>query len=107
MSGTIAIGWLGPTNDHWEWILSHFREVTLLTECNVRDWVLLQSHALGSNKLARPALLVAIESRFDCAIDFVLGFEQTVAPKDNKPQTMPWCVLLGDDWVGHRRTYPL
>ena len=107
MSGSITIGWFGPTNDHWEWILGHFRDVTLLTARNVEDWVLLQSNALRSNKLARPALLVAIESRFDPAIDFLMGLEQTVAPTDNKTQTMPWCIMLGDDWVGHRRTYPL
>ena len=107
MSGSITIGWFGPTNDYWEWILGHFRDVSLLTARNVEDWVLLQSNALRSNKLARPALLVAIESRFDPAVDFIRGYEQAVAPKDNKTQTLPWCVLLGDDWVGHRRTYPL
>ena len=108
MSGSIAIGWFGPTNDQWEWILGHFREVSMLTDQNVEDWLLSQSNALRSNKLvSKPALLVAIESRFDPAVDFVKGLEQTVAPTDGKSLTIPWCVLLGDDWVGHRRTYPL
>ena len=108
MSGSIAIGWFGPTNDYWDWILGHFREVSLLTDRNVEDWVLSQSNALRSNTFeSRPTLLVAVESRFEPAVDFVKEREQTVAPKERETRTVPWSVLLGDDWVGHRRTHPL
>ncbi len=108
MSDSIGIGWFGPTHDHWDWILGHFREVTLLTDRNVEDWIFLQSQASGSDRPgATHALLVAIESRFEPAVGFVKGLEQPVAPMDLKTLAMPWCVLLGDDWVGHRRTFPL
>lgn len=108
MSDAIGIGWFGPTHDHWDWILGHFREVTLLTDRNVQDWVFLHSQAAGLNGSGPThALLIAIESRFESAVDFVKGLEQPVAPVDWKTCAMPWCVLLGDDWVGHRRTFPL
>ena len=108
MSDAIAIGWFGPTHDHWDWILGHFREVTLLTDRNVEDWVFLQSQASSSDTSGPPhALLVAIESRFEPAVNFVKGLEQPVAPVGLKTCAMPWGVLLGDDWVGHRRTFPL
>ena len=108
MSDSIAIGWFGPTHDHWDWILGHFREVTLLTDRNVEDWISLHSQAADSNgpRLTH-ALLIAMESRFESAVDFVKGLEQPVAPVDLKNCAVPWCVLLGDDWVGHRRTFPL
>ena len=110
MSDSIAIGWFGPTHDHWDWILGHFREITLLTDRNVEDWVFLQSQSQSSSSdTAGPphALLVAIESRFEPAVDFVKGIEQPVAAVDVKTCAIPWGVLLGDDWVGHRRTFPL
>ena len=108
MSDSIAIGWFGPTHDHWEWILDHFRDVTLLTDRNVEDWIILQSKASGSDSLGPThALLVAIESRFESTVEFVKSLEQPVTPVDLKTCAMPWCVLLGDDWVGHRRTFPL
>ncbi len=108
MSDSIAIGWFGPTHDHWDWILGHFREVTLLTDQNVEDWVFLQSRAASSDTPGPPqALLVAIESRFEPAVNFVKGLEQPVAPVGVKTCAIPWGVLLGDDWVGHRRTFPL
>ena len=108
MSDSIAIGWFGPIHDHWDWILGHFREVTLLTDRNVEDWISLHSQAADSNgpRLTH-ALLIAMESRFESAVDFVKGLEQPVAPVDLKTCAMPWGVLLGDDWVGHRRTFPL
>ena len=100
MSDSIAIGWFGPTHDHWDWILGHFRDVTVLADRDVEDWVFLHSQSSGSDRtMPTHALLVALESRFEPAVDFVKRRDQ--------PCSMPWCVLLGDDWVGHRRTFPL
>lgn len=108
MSDSISIGWFGPTHNQWDWILGHLRQVTLLTERNVGDWFASQSHASHSNQAnSTPVLIAAIESRFEPAVDLVKSLDQSVVPNPTKALSMPWCGLLGDDWVGHRRTYPL
>ncbi len=108
MSDSIEIGWLGPTHNHWDWIIGHFRQVTFLTERNVEDWIVSKSQAaqLGHAN-STPVLLAAIESRFEPLMDVVRGFEKNLAPITSHASSMPWCLLLGDDWVGHRRTFPL
>ena len=98
MSESMPIGWLGPTNDHWSWILGHFRDVSIILPRNIEEWVIAKSRA---------TLFIAIESRFDPVLDLVRRLEKTIAPIDDKTRAMPWCLLLGSDWVGHRRTYPL
>ena len=98
MSDSIPIGWLGPTNDHWGWILSHFRNVSTLMPKDMEEWITSQTGAL---------LIVAIESRFDPAIEFVQQLEKSFTPIDDKTRAMSCCLLLGSDWAGHRRTDPL
>ena len=98
MSESISIGWLGPTNDHWGWILGHFRDATILSTLNVDDWI---ASPRGE------ALFIAIESRFDPVLELVRRLEKSIATIDDKTRVMPWCALLGGDWAGHRRTFPL
>ena len=98
MSESISIGWLGPTNDHWDWILSHFLDTTILSSRNIEDWIASQCGG---------CLFIAIESRFDSVLEWVRRFEKTNAAIDDKTRVMPWCALLGGDWAGHRRTFPL
>ncbi len=108
MSDSISIGWFGPTHNQWDWILGHFHRVTLLTDRNVEDWITSQSQASHSNPAnSPPVLIAAIESRFEPALEFVKSLDPSVAANPTKALSLPWCVLLGDDWVGHRRTYPL
>ena len=106
MSDSISIGWYGPSHDYCGWILSHFRDVTLLTDQNVEDWLALQSkrsdHASHSS-----ALLIAIDSRVEPEIGLIKQIEQNIAPADGKTRAVPTGIILGDDWVGHRRTNPL
>ena len=106
MSDSISIGWYGPSNDYWGWILGHFRDVTLLTDRNVEDWLALQSQTSNHASQAS-ALLLAIDSRVEPEIDRIKNFEQNVAPATEAVRAVPTGVLLGDDWVGHRRTNPL
>ncbi len=98
MSESISIGWLGPTNDPWGWILSHFLDTTILSSRNIEDWIASQC---GS------CLFIAIESRFDPVLELVRRLEKTLATIDDKTKVMAWCALLGGDWAGHRRTFPL
>ena len=72
MSDSISIGWYGPSNDYWGWILGHFRDVTLLTDRNVEDWLALQSQTSNHASQAS-ALLLAIDSRVEPEIDRALG----------------------------------
>jgi hypothetical protein len=106
MSDSISIGWYGPSNDYWGWILGHFRDVTLLTERNVADWLAFPSPASDHANRAS-ALLIAIDSRAEPEIAFLQQFEPNVAPGSKGKRAIPTGVLLGDDWVGHRRTHPL
>ncbi len=105
MNETIAIGWLGPTNNYWGWILGHFRDVSLLTERNFEAWLASQSQSVPDDK-RRSALLVAVESRFSDTLDLWHAIEQTDEP-EKRARMVTVCGLLGDDWVGHRRTFPL
>lgn len=106
MSESISIGWYGPSNDNWGWILGHFRDVTLLTDRNVEDWLAFQSQASDQASQAS-ALLIAIDSRVEPEIGLIKQLEENVAPGNGKVRAVPTGVLLGDDWVGHRRTNPL
>ena len=106
MSESISIGWYGPSNDYWGWILSHFRDVTLLTDRNVEDWLAFQSQASDQASHAS-ALLIAIDSRVEPETGLIKQLEQNVAPGNGAARAVPTGVLLGDDWVGHRRTNPL
>ncbi len=108
MSQSIAIGWLGPTHDCWHWILSHFRDVTLLTDRSAPSWLELQSQASSeSEPRVNAVLLLALESRSDDRLQFLGQFEQHVAPNSSVAKSVALGVLLGNDWVGHRRTFPL
>ena len=108
MSDSISIGWFGPTHNQWDWILGHFHHVTFLTERNVEDWLASQSQASEANQTnATPVFIAVIESRFEPAMDLVKGLNEAIISNSTKALSIPWCVLLGDDWVGHRRTYPL
>ncbi len=106
MSDSISIGWYGPSNDYWGWILGHFRDVTLLTDRSVGDWLAFQSQ-VSDHASRASALLIAIDSRVEPEIGLIKQLEQNVAPGDGKVRAVPTGVLLGDDWVGHRRTNPL
>lgn len=106
MSDSISIGWYGPNNDHWGWILSHFRDATLLTDRNLEDWLAFQSRPSNHSRQAS-ALIIAIESRAEPELSLLKNYEQQVAPKFEELRAVPTAVLLGDDWVGHRRTNPL
>jgi len=106
MIDSISIGWYGPSHDYWGWMLSHFRDVTLLTERNVEDWLSFQSQASNQASHAS-ALLIAIDSRIEPEIGLIKQFEQHVAPVDSKTRAVPTGIILGEDWVGHRRTNPL
>lgn len=106
MSESISIGWYGPSNDYWGWILGHFRDVTLLTDRNVEDWLAFQSQVSDHANHAS-GLLIAIDSRVEPEIGLIKQLEQNVAPGNGKVRAVPTGILLGDDWVGHRRTNPL
>ena len=91
-------------------MLGHFCNVVLLTDRNVENWFHSRSElnsksAAESN--ASSVLLVAIESRFDAAMELIKRLEQHAALNDLKEGGLPWAIVLGDDWVGHRRTHPL
>ena len=110
MSDSRTIGWFGSKHAHWEWMLGHFRDVVLLTDRNVEDWFHSQSELRSKSAgetTPLSVLLVAIDSRFDPSLELVKRIEQNAAPNHAKESSVSWAVVLGEDWVGHRRTHPL
>ena len=108
MSDSISIGWFGPTHNQWDWIFGHFRNVTLLTERSVKDWIASQSQASQLRQVdSTPVFIAAIDTRFEPVLDLVKNLDPSLAQNPSDAISIPWCVLLGEDWVGHRRTYPL
>ena len=101
MSSNLSVGWFGPTNDAWEWILGHFEDRIDLREQDISPWLHRSSTVDGlSPHDTQSVLLFACEHRSDSTIDLVKRF-------DAKGISIPWGIVLGTDWSGHRRTLPL
>jgi hypothetical protein len=103
MSQSISIGWLGPQQQQWAWILEHFRNVIPLSDTNVQEWI--EGRASSTQRDCRSCLVIAIDSRFDRSVEWLTEFTQRIA--SSALSALPVCILLGEDWVGHRRTFPL
>lgn len=107
MTTPISIGWFGPQDESWEWILKHFRDVTNLREQDIESW-LAQHRVDGGGEInSRCAFLLASNFRTDPVGELIRRFEQRAAPDSSPIGSVPWCLLLGTDWSGHRRTQPL
>lgn len=107
MTAHASIGWFGPNNDAWEWILKHFHDVKLLREQDINPWIAgHSSRSVSDNADGIPILILASDFRSDPIADLVLNLKPSDAPKPGS-SCVPWCVLLGTDWGGHRRTQPL
>ena len=101
MSSNLSIGWLGPTDDAWEWMLGHFEDRVVLREQDVLPW--LQRSSVGdgvTSANSRSVLLFASEHRSDSTVALIKRLEEHGI-------SVPWSLLLGTDWSGHRRTLPL
>lgn len=113
------LGWCGPTDPAWRSLLdsiptSLLPNIDVLRPCDLIDWFnepteLSQSpkrslKEQGSSK----RLLIACEHRNDPALTLV---DQLLNPKPRSPQKTsyapPFALVLGEDWKGHRRTFPL
>jgi hypothetical protein len=107
MNTATSIAWYGPTNDCWNWILSHFQDVLVLRSQDMDRW--LASHdspsKLGDSK-GNATLILVSEFRSETQVlEFAQRLEQTNTPKSDEGPN--WCLVLGADWAGHRRTLPL
>ncbi len=107
------IGWVGPQNKYWAWILERLPAVEYLSSCH--DWRPETSDDL---------LLVAIDSRVASEWDEISevfqahgGLDSSVAGQSKKSRkkisstasilSSKICLLLGESWAGHRRTQPI
>ena len=110
-----TIGWVGPRDHYWEWIREHLPQVENVPAEQAMDWY----------KLQRGVLAVALDGRQDSRLALVnqlslFSSSPTATSPHAKPKAKravdkdvgpssrsPWFVILGEDWAGHRRTYPL
>ncbi len=109
MTRSIEIGWYGPTHDCWGWTLEHFRDVVVLRQQDIAKWI--EDHSgsrdAGSND-ATALLLFASDHRTDATVDLIRSLDLKHATTETTSQsTLPWGLVLGTDWSGHRRTQPL
>lgn len=101
MNKPLEIGWCGPTNECWEWILSHFQDSVVLRQQDIQPWIQRSlSNPESEGHGSQPVLMLASEFRSDDVVALAKSLEPSIA-------TVPWCLLLGTDWAGHRRTSPL
>jgi hypothetical protein len=103
MTAPLSIAWYGPTDGYWAWILRHFRDVRFL---RVND--------LGALDTVNASVVVlTADHRCDeHAIEAARSLDRLHSSnpfknQDSQPSPAPWCLLLGTDWSGHRRTNPL
>jgi hypothetical protein len=118
----LSIGWFGPVDGRWMGLLDHFAWIEVLDRATATQWL--------QEPLSDRKLLVGLEHRSDERLGWLLEMasmpsvegskKKTVSkrastaksirspspPTDWSRQVFMACVL-GEDWVGHRRTFPL
>ena len=107
MTTPISIGWFGPKEEAWEWILKHFEDLTILREQDIESWISQRRIDSLGEMNRRCALMLASDFRSDPIVELVRRIEQRGAPESSPMGIVPCCLLLGTDWSGHRRTQPL
>jgi hypothetical protein len=119
----LDIGWFGPVDGRWMGLLDHFSCIEVLDRATATEWL----QAPASDR----SLLVGLEHRSDDRLAWLLDMASTPrvegtkkkkssskrsgASKDTPSPIQPidWsrqvhmACVLGEDWVGHRRTFPL
>ncbi|MFN7875205.1 MAG: hypothetical protein ACK5PB_07810 [Pirellula sp.] len=107
------IGWVGPQNSYWSWILDHLPEVERLSSC--KDWQPESFQDLlivGLDNRASPhwdEVAEALKAKGNS--DAVPNSPEKKSRKKSGSQTTfldsNISLILGETWVGHRRTLPI
>lgn len=110
MNHPLVVGWYGPSDGPWEWIQSRFKQTMILDERSLEDWL---TTTPARSESRSKVLLVAMENRSDANMLARIEPHLTSPPASSSLVTAngttptPMAIILGDDWHGHRRTYPL
>jgi CheY-like chemotaxis protein len=109
MADAIPITWLGPTHGCWAWVLEHFNDVSVSRAQDILQRIdqAAKEQAEQTRELSvSPIVVLACDARSDTrTLELAHRLEELQARDPRKP--LPWCLLLGEDWAGHRRTHPL
>lgn len=108
-STDLSIGWYGPVDGRWMSLLNHFQSVEILDRQSATEWI--------DGTSTDRKLLIGLEHRSDPKLAWVLDFvsktnkKQTATTKrtavSKKAKHRSMACILGEDWAGHRRTFPL
>jgi len=108
-STDLSIGWYGPVDGRWMSLLDHFQSVEILDRQSASQWI----DGTSSNR----KLLIGLEHRSDPKLAWVLDFLSQTNKKQSTAKKRPsvgknakhrsMACVLGEDWAGHRRTFPL
>jgi len=124
-----TLGWCGPTDPAWRSLLDalpkHLLPTTeILRPCDLEDWIneptelppttnrTLKSKSSKQREInpnTNKRLLIACEHRNDPNLATALRLLNP-KPHTRKPtpnSSIPVALVLGEDWQGHRRTFPL
>ena len=103
-------GWCGPIDSRWSPLLAHIEPLTQVEPESISSWLSGKSRVSEKSRLSEKSqsgLLIAIEHRNDPQLSLVRSL------LDAKPKVADWsrthqvACVLGRDWQGHRRTFPL
>lgn len=122
----LTIGWFGSVNQNWMPLLDHFLTVEILDRSSASQWL----HEPSNDRL----LMLGLDDRNDNRLDWLLELESSISKKllskstaskrtatkrndskkvaqGNKSKGIDtfesMACVLGEDWAGHRRTFPL
>lgn len=102
-----GVGWYGPIDGHWLPLLDHFSQIEVLDRQTATDW--------AENPSEDRVLLLGLEHRNDPRLRWLKEREPKLLAKVTRKRSGPTpssrleriACVLGEDWAGHRRSYPL
>jgi hypothetical protein len=102
MSRPLVVGWCGPSDGPWGWIQRQFTSIQVLDDSDIADWLTPTPSTL---QITDRMLLFARENRCDIQA-LATGTSPASISKTKRKVSVPIALLMGNDWHGHRRTYP-
>ncbi len=100
---SFQVTWFGPEGFQWSWLLDHFQRVDRLNEED-----LLQDSSISDRvrySVEKQIVLFGLDTRSDARIELVRRFADQHATEGSNVRSFG--IVLGSDWIGHRRTFPL
>jgi hypothetical protein len=105
MTKVSTLGWFGPVDGPWSELLRRVSHVEVLNAANLDGWMVAQAKGAKSP----PILLSVFEHRSDPRWLFLKQRPDWLLSHTSHAgrSGLSTAFVLGSDWLGHRRTFPL